>query len=85
MSFHQSSARIHGVSPGASTLGKGINLSLSYTMAMRETARFQLINLNKPNELIPAPNVAILNRDVYIPDSQELEGGHPERVGQYFF
>lgn len=58
--------------------------SVSHTKAMRQTALFQLINVNRQDELIPAPTVGIQNRDdVHIPDSQELEGGHPGKMGPY--
>lgn len=51
-------------------------------MALRQTILSQLANLNSQNELMAAATIAIQNRDnVYIPHSQELEGGHPERVG----
>ena len=70
LSFHQSSAQIHGVSHGASASGQGIDLSLSHMMAMRQTALFQLINLNRQNELIAATTTAIQSRDnVHNPDS----------------
>ena len=43
-------------------------------VALRQTALFQLISLNKQNELIPAPAVAIQNRDV-LKKKQEAQNG----------
>lgn len=63
LSFHQSSARICGVSYGASASDKGVDLSLSCTTAMRQTAHLQFINSNRQNELIPALTVGIQKRD----------------------
>lgn len=54
--FHQSSARVHAVSHGASASGKGMDLSLEPpTMALRQTTLFQFIGLNRKSELIPNP------------------------------
>lgn len=79
--FPQSSAEIHGVSHGAF---RPRHRSVTQPHDSYETALFWLINLNRQNELIAATTIAIQRRDnVHNPDSQELEGGYPERVGLY--